>query len=48
VKSEAGFDVKGSFDPVWVTGKLKTLQAFTGLAETGYSLDAETVEARPE
>jgi hypothetical protein len=48
VKSEAGFDVKGSFDPVWVTGKLKTTHAVTGLAETGYSLDAEAVEARPE
>lgn len=48
VKSEAGFDVKGSFDPVWVTGKLKATQTFTGLAETGYSLDAEAVEARAE
>lgn len=48
VKSEAGFDVKGSFDPVWVTGKLKTTHSVTGLAETGYSLDAEKVEVRPE
>jgi len=48
VKSEAGFDVKGSFDPVWVTGRLKAAQTFTGLAETGYSLEAETVEARAE
>lgn len=48
VKSEAGFDVKGSFDPVWVTGTLKTAQTFTGLAETGYSLDAEKVEMRAE
>ncbi|MDX2155372.1 MAG: DUF3299 domain-containing protein [Hyphomicrobiaceae bacterium] len=48
VKSDAGFDVKGSFDPVWVTGKLETKVAFTGLAEAGYSLAAEKVEARAE
>ena len=48
VKSETGFDVKGSFDPVWVTGKMQTKLAFTGLAEAGYSLEAETVEARAE
>ena len=48
VRSEAGFDVKGSFDPVWVTGRLNATQTFTGLAETGYSLEAETVEARAE
>jgi len=48
VKSESGFDVKGSFDPVWVTGKLKATQTFTGLAETGYSLEAEKVEVRAE
>lgn len=48
VKSETGFDVKGLFDPVWVTGRMQTKVAFTGLAEAGYSLDAETVEHRPE
>ena len=48
VKSEQGFDVKGSFDPVWVTGRMQTKVAFTGLAEAGYSLDAEKVEARAE
>jgi hypothetical protein len=47
VKSAQGFDVKGTFDPVWVTGTLKVTPAFTGLAEAGYSLDAEKVEARP-
>jgi hypothetical protein len=46
VKIEKGFDVQGSFDPVYVTGTLKVLAAFTGLAETGYSLDAERVELR--
>lgn len=48
VKSTAGFDVKGSFDPVWVTGTLATKVAFTGLAEAGYSLEAEKIEARAE
>ncbi|MEZ5853514.1 MAG: DUF3299 domain-containing protein [Hyphomicrobiaceae bacterium] len=48
VKSEQGFDVKGTFDPVWVTGKLATKVAFTGLAEAGYSLVAEKIEARAE
>jgi uncharacterized protein len=48
VKSETGFDVKGTFDPVWVTGKMQTKVAFTGLAEAGYSLEAEKVEARSE
>jgi hypothetical protein len=48
VKSDNGFQITGQFDPVWVTGTLKTETAFTGLADAGYSLDAESVEARPE
>ena len=48
VKSPKGFDVKGTFDPVYVTGKLTTTVAFTGLAEAGYTLDAEMVESRKE
>ena len=48
VKSEAGFEVKGSFDPVWVTGRMQTKIAFTGLAEAGYSPDAELIETRAE
>ena len=47
VKVEQGFDVKGTFDPVWVTGTLKVTPTFTGLADAGYSLDAEKVEPRP-
>ena len=34
----------GTFDPVKVTGTLKTETAFTGLADAGYSIDAEAVE----
>jgi hypothetical protein len=47
VKIEQGFDVKGTFDPVWVTGTLKVTPTFTGLADAGYSLEAEKVEPRP-
>jgi hypothetical protein len=47
VKVEHGLDVKGTFDPVWVTGTLKVTPTFTGLADAGYSLDAEKVEPRP-
>jgi len=47
VKVERGFDVQGSFDPVWVTGTLKVTPTFTGLADAGYSLEAEKVEPRP-
>jgi hypothetical protein len=48
VKSEKGFQVAGQFDAVWVTGTLKTETAFTGLADAGYSIDADSVAARPE
>jgi len=44
VKAADGFDVSGSFDPVTVTGVLKTETAFTGLADAGYSITAEAVE----
>lgn len=44
VKAEDGFDVSGSFDPVTVTGTIKTETAFTGLADAGYSITAESVE----
>jgi len=46
VKADQGFQVKGEFDPVYVTGVLKASVAFTGLAETGYSITAEKVETR--
>ncbi len=44
VKSAEGFEVTGAFDPVKVTGILKTETAFTGLADAGYSIEAEQVE----
>lgn len=48
VKADEGIEITGQFDPVWVTGTIKTEPAFTGLADTGYSLTAERVDARPE
>ena len=48
VKIDQGFDVRGSFDPVWVTGTLKVTPTFTGLAEAGYSIEADKVDLRPE
>jgi hypothetical protein len=48
VKVDEGFEVAGQFDPVWVTGTMKTETAFTGLADAGYTIDAESVDPRPE
>ncbi len=48
VKADKGFEVGGQFDPVTVTGTIKTETAFTGLADAGYSIDAEAVEPRKE
>jgi hypothetical protein len=45
VKSDKGFEIGATFDPVTVTGTMKTETAFTGLADAGYSIDAESVEA---
>lgn len=48
VKAQKGFAVNGSFEPVKVTGTLKAETAFTGLANAGYTLEAESVEVIPE
>lgn len=44
VKSEKGIEITGQFDPVTVVGTMKTEPAFTGLADAGYSIDAQSVE----
>ncbi len=46
VKADEGFGVKGSFDPVYVTGTLKVVSTSTGLADAGDSIIAEKVEVR--
>lgn len=44
VKASKAFKIKGEFDPVSVTGTIRTTPAFTGLADAGYSLDADKIE----
>ena len=48
VKTKDGFEIGAAFDPVTVTGTMKTETAFTGLADAGYSIDAESVEPGAE
>jgi hypothetical protein len=48
VKAADAFEIAGQFDPVYVTGTLKTERQFTGLAATGYTMDAARVETRKE
>ena len=48
VKAPKGITIKGQFDPVYVTGMLSTEGQFTGLADTGYSLAAEAVDAKAD
>jgi hypothetical protein len=43
VSSAKGFELKGLFTPVKVKGKIHAAFTPTGLADTGYSLDAELV-----
>lgn len=48
VKTVKGIQVKSMFEPVYVTGTLTTAPSFTGLADAGYTLDAERVDPRKE
>ena len=48
VQAAKGAQVKGLFAPVTVIGKISTQPSFTGLADAGYTLEAERVEARKE
>lgn len=48
VKTDKGFEVGGQFDPVTVTGKINTTAAFTGLADAGYTMVADSVVARKQ
>lgn len=48
VKAADAFEIAGQFDPVYVTGTLKTARQFTGLAATGYTMEAAQVETRKE
>ncbi len=48
VQAPKGIDISGPFDPVTVTGTMKTAVAFTGLADAGYTLQADSVAPRIE
>lgn len=48
VKAKDGFTVKGEFDPVYVTGKMSAKITPTGLAETGYTIEADAVRMRAQ
>ncbi len=48
VTAAKGAKVAGMFAPVTVTGKLTTTPSFTGIADAGYTLDAERVDPRKE
>ncbi len=48
VKAAKGFQIRSLFQPVYVTGRLTTSVAFTGLADAGYTLEAEKVSPRKE
>lgn len=48
VKTTEGFKVTDLFDPVYVTGKMEAKIASTGLAEAGYTIDADSVVMRTE
>lgn len=44
VTSTAGGEVRGLFDTVWVTGKLRAVAQSTPLAQAGYTIEALKVE----
>lgn len=48
VKTAEGFKVTDLFDPVYVTGKMEAKIAATGIAEAGYTIDADSVVMRTE
>ncbi len=48
VKADKGFEIGAPFDPVTVTGLMKTDTAFTGLADAAYTIEGAAVEPRTE
>lgn len=45
VTTDRGITIQGPFDPVIVTGTIRTTRVSTGIADAGYSLLADTVKA---
>lgn len=48
VKAADGFKITEVFDPVYVTGKMQAKGAVTGLAEAGYTIQAEEIVMRKQ
>jgi len=48
VKAVNGFKISEVFDPVYVTGKMQAKSAVTGLAEAGYTIEADDIVLRKE
>jgi len=48
VQAPKGIKINKLFDPVYVTGKMTTTPSFTGLADAGYTLEADRVDPRKE
>jgi len=46
VKAADAFEIGGQFDPIYVTGTLKTARQFTGLAATGYTIEQAEIATR--
>jgi len=44
VQTAKPYDIRGLFEAVWVTGRLRTSVQMTELADAGYTLEATTVE----
>lgn len=44
VEAATAFPLSSMYDPVWVTGKVSTQGATTGLANTSYSLKSTSIE----
>jgi uncharacterized protein len=48
VTSEEGVEVRGLFEPVWVTGTFNTASISNELADIGYQIEADAVEPYEE
>ncbi|MEZ5854073.1 MAG: DUF3299 domain-containing protein [Hyphomicrobiaceae bacterium] len=46
VKASEPFAIQGTFDPVYVTGKIRTSAEKTELADVGYVIEAQSVDVR--
>lgn len=48
IKAAEGFEIAEVFDPVYVTGTMRTKGEVTGLAEAGYTIEAEEISRRQQ